>query len=58
METKSESKSGRVGVSLSKETAEMLIELRDHLSGRIGFKPSLTQVVEYLVSTYNRHADK
>jgi hypothetical protein len=47
-----------VGVSLSKETAEMLIELRDHLAGRIGFKPSLTQVIEYLVSTYNRHADK
>jgi hypothetical protein len=47
-----------VGVSLSKETAEMLIELRDHLAERIGFKPSLTQVIEYLVSTYNRHADK
>jgi hypothetical protein len=37
METKSESKSGRVGVSLSKETAEMLIELRDHLSGAYRF---------------------
>lgn len=58
METKGTSKDGRVGVSLSKETAEMLIELRDHLAEVIGFKPSLTQVIEYLVSTYNRHNGK
>lgn len=58
METKNDSKSSRVGVSISKETAEMLIELRDHLAEVIGFKPSLTQVIEYLVSTYNRHNGK
>lgn len=57
METKNDSKSGRVGVSLSKETAEKLIELRDYLANRIGFSPSLTQVIEYLVSNYNRHND-
>ena len=57
METKNDSKSGRVGVSLSKETAEKLIDLRDFLANRIGFSPSLTQVIEYLVSNYNRHND-
>ena len=54
METKGNSKSGRMGVSLSKEASESLLELREKLAREIGVVLSVTQVVEYLIQQYKQ----
>jgi len=52
METKNASKDGRVGVSLSKETASELLEIKNELVEKLGINLSFTQVIEYLVKQY------
>lgn len=54
METKGTSKDGRMGVSLSKEIAQDLLELKEKLTGELGVNLSVTQVVEYLISQYKQ----
>jgi len=41
-----------VGVSLSSDTANELLEIKDELAQKLGVNLSFTQVVEYLVKQY------
>jgi len=43
---------GRTTVSLNKPAAEKLRELQGVFERRIGFEPSLSQLVEYLINEY------
>ena len=52
METKNAGKNGRVGVSLSSDTANDLLEIKEELVQKLGVNLSFTQVVEYLVKQY------
>lgn len=44
----------RVGVSLARETAERLLEIRDGLVAEIGVELSLTQTIDYLITQYQK----
>lgn len=57
METKRKSKDGRVGVSLSPAAADKLMQLKDSMSAKLGFEPSATQVVEYLITNYIKESN-
>jgi len=52
METKNAGKNRRVGVSLSSDTANELLEIKDELVQKLGVNLSFTQVIEYLVRQY------
>ena len=39
----------KVNVSVNPETMELLKEIRDTLSGELGFVPSFSQVIQHLV---------
>lgn len=52
METKGNSKSGRVGVSIGADTAQHLLGIKDELMQKYGIDCSFTQVIEYLVKYY------
>jgi hypothetical protein len=59
MEPKGASKDGRMGVSISKETANELLEIKEELIEKIGVNLSFTQVVEYLIKQYKtRQSDQ
>jgi hypothetical protein len=59
METKVASKDGRVGVSISKETAHELLDIKNELVDRLGINLSFTQVIEYLIKQYKtRQSDQ
>lgn len=42
-------KQKKVNVSVNPETMELLTEVRDKLSGELGFVPSYSQVIQHLV---------
>jgi hypothetical protein len=52
METKGESKSGRVGVSIDRNVAEILLEIKEELQESLGVTLSFTQVIEYLAKQH------
>ena len=52
METQGKSKDGRVGVSLDRNVAELLLKIKDELQQDLGVTLSFTQVIEYLVRQY------
>lgn len=59
METKVASKDGRVGVSISKQTAHELLEIKDELVEQLGINLSFTQVIEYLIKQHKtRQSDQ
>jgi hypothetical protein len=43
-------KANRYGVTVSAQAGEQLKELQKGFERRVGFEPSLAQVVEYLIS--------
>jgi len=43
-------KANRYGVTVSAQAGEQLKELQKDFERRVGFEPSLAQVVEYLIS--------
>ena len=45
-------KEKRVGVSLHADAYRTLQQIQDELERKVGFRPSLSQVVEYLVASY------
>ena len=45
-------KEKRVGVSLHADAARALIGVQKEIEARIGFTPSLSQVIEFLVREY------
>lgn len=40
----------KVNVSINPETMELLNKVRDRLTGEMGFTPSYSQVIQYLVN--------
>jgi hypothetical protein len=50
--TNLKAKSQRLNVNLSFETGEKLMAIRDKVAEEMGFTPSLTQVVEFLIRKY------
>ena len=48
----------RFNVSLSKEVGVMLGDLQDELTHKLGFQPSMSQVVEHLLNAYFKSTDK
>jgi hypothetical protein len=59
METKVASKDGRVGVSISRQTAHELLEIKDELIKQFGINLSFTQVIEYLIKQHKtRQSDQ
>ena len=48
-------KSKRLNVNLSLETGEKLMAIRDKVAEEMGFTPSLTQVVEFLIRKYEEN---
>jgi F0F1-type ATP synthase gamma subunit len=57
METKNKSKDGRVGISLSPVAANKLAQLKESMAEKLGFEPSATQVVEYLITKYVKESE-
>jgi hypothetical protein len=51
-------KSKRLNVNLSFETGEKLMSIRDKVAEEMGFTPSLTQVVEFLIRKYEENKGK
>ena len=51
-------KERRVGVAINKGAAEALYKAQDAFELQIGFKPSLSQVIEYLARQYADSQDK
>jgi|VirMetMinimDraft_7_1064189.scaffolds.fasta_scaffold111270_2 hypothetical protein len=45
-------KSGRLNVNVGPEAARGLAELQEELTDKLGFRPSLSQVLEYLIKDY------
>jgi hypothetical protein len=45
-------KSGRLNLNVGPEAARGLAELQDVLTDKLGFRPSLSQVLEYLIKDY------
>lgn len=39
-------------INLNRDTFELLHDVRDELSGKLGFEPTLGQVVRHLISVY------
>jgi hypothetical protein len=51
-------KANRYGVTVSAQAGEQLKELQKVFERKVGFEPSLAQVVEYLISReYNESVD-
>ena len=48
----------RYGVSISLEAAERLKQIQKELEVERGFEPSMTQVVEYLITSFKRQAEQ
>jgi hypothetical protein len=46
------SKDGRLGVSISAAAADKLLAIQKRLEAELGFEPSASQMVEYLVTDY------
>jgi hypothetical protein len=44
----------RLNVSLSKGVGEQLVVLQKKLADRLGFEPSMSQVIEHLFDAYNK----
>jgi hypothetical protein len=42
-------KQKKVNISVNPETMELLTEVRDKLSGELGFAPSYSQVIQHLI---------
>jgi hypothetical protein len=40
----------RVNISINQETAELLKEIKDKLSGEFGFSVSYSQVIQHLIN--------
>jgi hypothetical protein len=51
-------KSKRLNVNLSLETGEKLMSIRDKVAEEMGFTPSITQVVEFLIRKYEENKGK
>jgi hypothetical protein len=53
-----DAKSKRVMISLTVEAGEKLLTIRGKVAEELGFKPSMTQIVEFLASKYNDNQNK
>ena len=56
--TNLKAKSQRLNVNLSIETGEKLMAIRDKVAEEMGFTPSITQVVEFLIRKYEENKGK
>lgn len=45
-------KEKRTGLSLNADTARAVQEIQKHLEKQVGFSPSMSQVIEFLVRDY------
>lgn len=54
METQGKSKDGRVGVSIDRNVAELLLKIKDELQQDLGVTLSFTQVIEYLAKQHTK----
>lgn len=45
-------KQQRLNVSINAEAANKLLQLKGEIAKYLGFEPSVTQVVEFLITTY------
>lgn len=55
-EPKGNSKTGRISVSLDPDAAKKLMEMKESMAKRLGFVPSYTQIVEYLINNYTKES--
>jgi len=56
--TKLDAKAKRVMISLSLDAGEKILAIRSNVAEELGFIPSMTQIVEFLVRKYEKNQDK